>query len=190
MPEMMPLNPSPGPYVASDSGSISSGYVPEFYGYPGAGYYPVPPQPFTPEPGMQPGMHPMTHKQHPSFSGQAFYPGPGGPVRPRSSSPLNPYASGGTVYFLPTHLPPQQKAPMVGPDGVPRSPASDMDPALAHAHAHAHPYGYEGGYPAFYHPYNAPDGGVFYAHHPYYPHPYDPAAYGYEPAHEGEYPVY
>lgn len=199
-PSFTPSNPSPVPYVASDSGSMSSGYLPpgvilpgavpngEFYGGmppnfgPPGSFYPArnlpPSQSYTPEPaGYLPHHH--HHHQRSSFSGPGFYPNaPAG----RSGSPLNPYAS---PYFAQPML--QKVAIAQAETGTPKSPTSDHTDNVVTPEGYMH----QGYYPQGYNPYAGtmgPDGqgGVYYAQG-YWPQPapYD-QSYGYE----GEYAAY
>lgn len=138
-PVFTPSNPSPVPYVGSDSGSMSSGYIPaapvvpvhtgqgDFY-MPNAGMGAPPPN-FRPHggpgaPGFYPGNYrPQSftpephfnphHQQRGSFSGpaQAFYPNAVA-AQPRPGSPLNPYA-GQMGFFVPPR--PNQKVPIRSP---------------------------------------------------------------------------
>jgi len=140
---------------------------------------------------MQPNMHPHAHhQQRPSFSGHGhagFFPG-GAAVRPRSGSPLNPYA-GGPMYFMPPQ-PPQklQVRPtgQAGTEGSPRSPTSDHTDSN-----HGHGVPAEGYMPTgyYYNPYSGmTEGGVFYPPQGYWPQAgYDGGvvAYGYDGEYHG-----
>lgn len=195
-PVFVPSNPSPLSYVASDSGSMSSGHVPpvpqavgmtpngelyplqtNFRPPPGPGFYPLTfaPQSFTPEPGMQP-----LHQR--AYSGGPFFP-QNNSTRPRSASPLNPYAT----YFVPPR--PLQKTAMrpvtTGSDDTPKSPSSD---ATDSNHGHGIPVeGYM--QPFYYNPYagGMTDAqGMFYpAQNGYWPQPGYEAGYGYEGEYHG-----
>ncbi|GMK56880.1 hypothetical protein CspeluHIS016_0307200 [Cutaneotrichosporon spelunceum] len=182
----VPSNPSPVPYVGSDSGSMSSGYIPagpmmpmhtgEFYANaapsfrpPGAFYPPYRPQSFTPEPHFVHG-----HQPRGSFSGPApFY--PGAPAHARPGSPLNPYQTpyGQAAYFVPPR--PTQKVSIRSPRGSTdelQSPAAEPEATDTPEFTPAPPF-----YPQF-HPYAG--GEVYY---PTYWPGYEGAEYGY-----GEYP--
>ncbi|CAK9779847.1 hypothetical protein CC85DRAFT_286234 [Cutaneotrichosporon oleaginosum] len=159
-PAFTPSNPSPVPYVASDSGSISSGYVPtgpmmpmhtgEYYNHappfraPGPGFYPpYRPQSFTPEPHFVPGQQPRG-----SFSGPApFY--PGAPAHARPGSPLNPYQApyGQAAYFVPAR--PTQKVSIRSPRGSTdeiKSPATEPEAVGTPEFVHAQPFYQQQGY--------------------------------------------
>jgi hypothetical protein len=188
-PAFTPSNPSPVPYVASDSGSMSSGYLPagpmmpmhtgEFYPTgpafrpPGPGFYPpYRPQSFTPEPHFVPG-----HQPRGSFSGPApFY--PGAPAHARPGSPLNPYQApyGQAAYFVPPR--PAQKvsirSPRTSTDEV--KPVAEAEAAGTPEFAPAQP---------FYHPQYNPyaNGEVFY---PGYWPGYEGSEYGYAEQYHGQ----
>lgn len=199
-PAFTPSNSSPGPYVASDSGSMSSGGYPpsmqmhanltgEYYGMPsnmrpGPTFYPganFRPQSFTPEPNVP------TH-QRGSFSAAnaaPFYPTSGAsftpPGRARADSPLNPYAGQrggfGRSQDAGASTKPGSKSPVSADDVAGETPLDGQHD--------------QQGYPAGYYQFNPYAGGVdaqgmYYPQQGYWPQQgYEQGAYGYQGEYHG-----